>query len=88
MLEDDTSTPADPLQSDMTLRAATLVKLDLPRSIQQSRQLVAQNQKLQQQYGIRGYPTVIVLNGDGKKVVKLGYQEGGPGPFVDRLKGL
>jgi protein disulfide-isomerase len=72
----------------MTLRAATLVKLDLPRSIQQSRQLVAQNQKLQQQYGIRGYPTVIVLNGDGKKVGKLGYQEGGPGPFVDRLKGL
>ena len=65
-----------------------LVKLDFPRSIQQPPQLVAQNQKLQQQYGIEGYPTVIVLNSDGKKVGELGYQEGGPGPFVDKLKGL
>ena len=65
-----------------------LVKLDFPRSIPQPAQLVAQNQKLQRQYGIGGYPTVIVLNGDGKAVGELGYQPGGPGPFIGKLKGL
>ena len=40
--------------------------------------------------GIQGYPTIIVLNSEGKKVGKLGYQEGGPKAFIaklDELKG-
>ena len=37
---------------------------------------------------IEGYPAVVVLASDGRQVGRLGYQEGGPGPFVDALKGL
>jgi protein disulfide-isomerase len=65
-----------------------LVKLDFPKSIQQSAQLKAANQKLAQQYKIEGYPTVIVLNGDGKNVGQLGYMEGGPKPFIKELRRL
>ena len=70
-------------QSDLVL-----VKLDFPRSVQQPAELATRNKNLAQKYRIEGFPTVIVLNSEGKKIGELGYQEGGPGPFVDRLKGL
>lgn len=60
-----------------------LVKLDFPNKIPQSDALKAQNQQLARKYRVDGYPTVIVLDSAGKKVGELGYQAGGPGPFVD-----
>ncbi len=63
----------------------TLVKLDFPRSIPQSAEVKAQNSKLARRYKIEGYPTVIVLDSNGQKVGELGYQKGGPGPFIDAL---
>ena len=63
-----------------------LVELDFPRRKPQSEAVKAQNAKLAKKHGIRGYPTVIVLNGDGKVVGKLGYQAGGPGPFIAALE--
>jgi thioredoxin-related protein len=62
-----------------------LVELDYPRSKSQPREVKAQNAKLMDTYKIEGYPTVIVLDSAGKKVGELGYQEGGPGPFVEAL---
>lgn len=35
-----------------------------------------------------GYPTVIVLNSEGKKVGELGYLEGGPDAFIAELEKL
>ena len=64
-----------------------LVELDYPRDIQQPQALVEQNQKLARQYKIEGYPTVVLLNPDGRQVARLGYQEGGPAPFIERLRG-
>jgi protein disulfide-isomerase len=65
-----------------------LVEVDFPNSKPQSRKLKEQNEKLQSQFGVKGFPTIIVLNGDGKKVGELGYQEGGPEPFVAKLKAM
>lgn len=65
-----------------------LVKLDFPRSIPQSANLKAQNRQLAKMYQIQGYPTVVVLSPSGKLTGQLGYQEGGPGPFVRALKKL
>ncbi len=65
------------------------VEIDFPRKKEQSAELKKANAKLQEKYGIQGYPTVIVLNGAGKKVGELGYQPGGPKPFIaalDKLK--
>lgn len=63
-----------------------LVKLDFPNAIPQSAELKAQNAQLAQQYGIRGYPTIVVLNDSGAEVGRLGYQRGGPAPFIQRLQ--
>ncbi|HEU5070044.1 MAG TPA: thioredoxin family protein [Verrucomicrobiae bacterium] len=66
-----------------------LVEVDFPRKKAQSAELKKANAALERKYGIQGYPTVIVLNADGKKVGELGYQPGGPKPFIaalDKLK--
>jgi len=65
-----------------------LVKLDFPRGIPQSDTEKAQNGQLAQRFKIEGYPTVVVVNGQGKELGRLGYQEGGPGPFIEELKKL
>lgn len=65
-----------------------LVKLDFPRRTPQSSQVKQQNQRLQEQYQIEGYPSIVVLNSRGKTIGQLGYQPGGPKPFVDQLKGF
>ena len=62
-----------------------LVQADFPRSKPQSPELKAQNQKLQQQYQIRGYPTLIILNSQGSKIGQMGYMDGGPKPFLNEL---
>ena len=63
-----------------------LVELDFPRKKSQPAKLKEQNSKLAGKFGIRGYPTVVVLNSRGKQIDSLGYQPGGPGPFIERLR--
>lgn len=63
-----------------------LVKLDFPRQVAQSSQIKQQNQQLQKQYQIEGYPSIVVLDSRGKMIGQLGYEPGGPKPFVDQLK--
>jgi len=65
-----------------------LVEVDFPQGKPQAAPLKTQNEKLQSQFKIEGYPTIIVLNSEGKKVGQLGYEEGGPEPFVAKLKAL
>lgn len=65
-----------------------LVEVDFPQGKQQTDKLIEQNTKLQEKYGVRGYPTIIVLNGEGKTVGQLGYEEGGPANFIAKLSAL
>lgn len=55
------------------------VKLDFPQSVKQTDALKAQNRRLMDRFGIRGFPTFVVLSPDGEK--KLG-QFGCPGRGV------
>jgi len=45
-----------------------LVEVDFPRSKPQSAELKAANRKLSEKYKIEGYPTVIVLDSNGKEI--------------------
>jgi protein disulfide-isomerase len=63
-----------------------LVKLDFPRRIAQSEFTKRRNRELAQKYGIGGYPAIVVLNDSGEEVGRLGYQPGGPGPFIKKLR--
>jgi thioredoxin-related protein len=66
-----------------------LVEVDFPRKKELSGELKKANQALQEKYKIQGYPTIVVLNGEGKKIGELGYMPGGPKAFtaeLDKLK--
>lgn len=64
------------------------VEVDFPRKKQLSAEQKKANAALQKKYSIEGYPTVIVLNSEGKKIGELGYEEGGPKPFIEKLEKL
>ncbi|MDB6125661.1 MAG: trxA [Pedosphaera sp.] len=63
-----------------------LVELDFPEHKAQSPALKQANANLARTYGIRGYPTVIILDANGKTIEKTGYIKGGPGAFIANLE--
>lgn len=63
-----------------------LVEVDFPQRKKQTAELKRANEALQSQFQVRGYPTLIILNSAGKKIGELGYQEGGPKPFIAQLE--
>jgi len=68
-----------------------LVEVDFPQIKTQAKNLKEQNEKLKKKYGFNDeFPTVMVLNSEGKKIGVLGYMQGGPKAFIaklDELKG-
>jgi thioredoxin-related protein len=47
-----------------------------------------QNEALARTYGVKGFPTVLLLDADGDVVAKTGYRRGGPDAYVEHLKEL
>ena len=64
------------------------VEIDFPNKKKQSDELKTANHALQKKYGIKGYPTIIVLDSEGKNVGQLGYMKGGPKAFIAELEKL
>lgn len=62
-----------------------LVELDFPRQKQLPEELKTQNERLREQYQIRGYPTILVLDGEGQLIARTGYRPGGPEAYVKHL---
>ncbi|MCD8479793.1 MAG: thioredoxin family protein [Candidatus Cloacimonetes bacterium] len=65
-----------------------LLTLDFPRRLAQSEELKAQNQLLQRQFGIQGYPTIVLVDSEGKELNRTGYQQGGAAKYVEHLQEL
>lgn len=64
-----------------------LMLADFPNDkSKQSPEVQMQNEKLAKEFGISGFPTVFVLDSDGKIIGKTGYQAGGPEAYVEHLK--
>ena len=66
-----------------------LLEVDFPRAKPQSPELRKQNQELAQQYQVEGFPTIVVLNGDGQKLWQYdGYFADGTAAFIAQLEKL
>jgi len=66
-----------------------LVELDFPRDKSKlSDATQAQNAKLKDQFGIRGFPTIILTDNQGRPYARTGYQRGGPEAYVEHLDEL
>ncbi len=66
----------------------TLMEVDFPRGRKLSGIERAQNEELAKRFGIQGFPTIVVLDGEGQKVGELGYMPGGPTAFLAELDKL
>lgn len=64
------------------------VLVDFPRRKKQDKDLKEQNSGLAKKYGVRGFPTVILLSPDEALVGQTGYQEGGPKEYVKHLQAM
>ncbi len=63
-----------------------LVELDFPQTKELAANLKTQNDKLAKDYAIKGYPTLIVLDSEGKKSwEKVGYLPGGPDALIAEI---
>lgn len=65
-----------------------LVRFDFPKSQNQAAGEKNYNRKMLQSYGVKGFPTLFLMNAEGKVVEKLGYEKGGAVPYTDMLRDL
>jgi len=64
-----------------------LVELDFPQTKTLPDDVKKQNDKLAKDYGIRGFPTIVVLDPEGKKVKEhVGYLKGGPDALIAEVE--
>jgi protein disulfide-isomerase len=65
-----------------------MVEVDFPQNKPQDPALKQSNEQLAQRFNIKGFPTVVLLNGDGKQIGGGGYVEGGANKFISILEGV
>ena len=65
-----------------------LLEVDFPKGKQQTAVQKAHNLELAEKFGVQGFPTVLVLDAEGKIVGQLGYMPGGPSAFLAELDKL
>ncbi len=65
----------------------TLVELDYPQDkTKLAPSLLEQNARLLEKYPIKGYPTILLCDADGKPFAATGYQPGGPDAYLPLLE--
>ena len=73
---------------DYAARHLVLLTVDFPRNKWQTPAQKRENADLARRYGIRGYPTILLLDPDGRVIGQTGYRKGGPIPYVDHLRSM
>ncbi len=66
-----------------------LVELDYPKNKSKlSAETIKQNEELRKKYPVRGFPTILLADADGRPFAVTGYQAGGPEAYVKHLDEL
>tara|TARA_B100001778_G_scaffold291590_1_gene261720 strand:- start:20 stop:568 length:549 start_codon:yes stop_codon:yes gene_type:complete len=66
-----------------------LMEVDFPRAInEQDTATIAQNNDLMDRYGVRGFPTIMIVNSSGEVMGRTGYLKGGPTIYIQHLVDL
>ncbi len=62
-----------------------LVELDFPQQKELTRRVKAQNDALQRQFHIQGFPTILLLDSQGRVYARTGYRAGGAEKYLAHL---
>ena len=66
-----------------------LVELDFPSKKKQPAELAKANKKLQKEYKVQGFPTIMILDAEGKKLgEEVGYDGKGPEAFLKKMDAI
>jgi thioredoxin-related protein len=66
-----------------------LVEIDFPKDKSKlTEELQKQNSELGKKYAVRGYPTILLTDAEGRPYAATGYQKGGAEPYVAHLNEL
>ena len=77
-----------PIFQEYVAENMVMVTIDFPKKIEQSDEVKAYNRALSTRFGIRGFPTVQLLNPDETPIAQTGYKKGGPEKYIEHLKEL
>ncbi len=61
------------------------VEVDFPRQSKLDKATKEQNDKLSKSFGIQGFPTVVLLDSNGQRIEKLGFQAGGGAKYAQKV---
>lgn len=61
------------------------VKIDFPRNSPQDDATREQNKKLSKSFEVQGFPTVILLDPNGARIDKMGFQAGGGEKYAQKV---
>ena len=74
---------------DYAAKNIVLVEVDFPNKKAQSADLKQANKALQKEYKVDGFPTLVVLDKNGKEIGRqVGYAPGGPKAFIKKIEGF
>ena len=68
------------------LQHYVFVKFDFPQTIKLSEEIAARNDKMRDQFGVTGYPTIVMVDAEMKPVAFAGYEEGGFQNFLAMME--
>lgn len=63
-----------------------LFKADFPKNKQISAEVKDQNVRLMDKYSVMGFPTILIIDSEGNIITTMGYEQGGPVPYISSLK--
>jgi protein disulfide-isomerase len=78
----------DPVFQKYAAERLVLFLADFPRAGSQPASVVKQNRAMAEEYGIQGFPSVLLLDAAGKVMARTGYRPGGAEAYVQYLQGL
>ncbi len=70
---------------DEASKQFVFVSLDFPQKKELPKEEKEQNEKLQKEFGVQGFPTIFLTDASGKPFGKTGYQPGGPEKYLEHL---
>ena len=73
---------------DYASRHLILLTVDFPRKKWMTPAQKRENNALAQSYKIEGFPTILLLDPDGRVIAQTGYRKGGAAAYVDHLRAL
>ena len=65
-----------------------MLMLDFPRRTAQAPEIKRANESMAKQYGVRGFPTIVLTAKDGREIARTGFQQMNPSQYVEHLKKL